>query len=385
ARVASKSHDIDDKQDSIRALNRLAALGMREAEKAVLDFEMHSEAASGIEIMTTTDRAVPGAGETEATGTASADSLTDSLASETVSASNHVRAAANKDADDDGDDESDDDDDDDEDAADKKDTKSSGSDSDGDDDGSGSDSDDSDSEKAPRPSANSSSSSSMDMSMSMTGPMSTTASAAATHTANEEDAESMAAHKALAEALAESSKQAIEVSLTELETAEGSSVHASGIARGQEASDELESDLDMVTNASDDEIEFETNASVNSDGEEVEFVTELVPAHTSKNALVNESPSIVVMASIDEEFEEEYFTQSTSPASTTGADAKPEKETSVSAVQRDAADAEDDTHDDADADEKLVRGAEPVPDVNMIKESQNRAMNIGLGNLRRHI
>ncbi|KAJ2452256.1 hypothetical protein EV183_003045 [Coemansia sp. RSA 2336] len=136
-----------------------------------------------------------------------------------------------------------------------------------------------------------------------------------------------------------------------------------------DASEDGDSDSDDASEDArdsdeDDELdyEFETEAGVNSDGEEVEFVTQLVPDSARKN--VNETPSVVVMASIDEEFEEDYVTDS----------AKPNDD--AVHVQRIAADDDDDS--------PVVRGAEPTPDIDVVKQSQNRAINIGMGNLRRH-
>ncbi|KAJ1732054.1 hypothetical protein LPJ72_003625 [Coemansia sp. Benny D160-2] len=405
ARVAVKAMDINNKEDSLRALNRLAAFGMREAEKAVLDFEMHSEADQGVEILTTTDKAALGTEEALATSTAEVDPLAISAAPDFSTSPNLVRAAANKNADEESDEESDDEENN---NGNKKDSKSSGTESD--DEENNDDSDDSDNESSSDAAPKSDSvdianttvnSDSVDIAsttaksenVSTASQLSSSKSQAVARTASEEEAESRSARKALEEALIESSRQAIELSLTEVETAvegaddasDGVSGFARGFASDQEASDELESDLDLVTNASDDDYEYETNSGVNSDGEAVEFVTQLVPVDSKRKADMRESPSIVVMESIDEEYEEDDVSETRKPATTTGFGIKAARSTGVAAVERDAPLAAGSVHDAADIEEPIVRGVEPIPDVSIIKESQNRAMNIGMGNLRRHI
>ncbi|KAJ2657861.1 hypothetical protein IWW48_004325 [Coemansia sp. RSA 1200] len=405
ARVAVKALDIDNKEDSLRALNRLAAFGMREAEKAVLDFEMHSEADQGVEILTTTDKAVLDTEEALATSSAEVDPLSISAAPDFSTSPNLVRAAANKNADEGSDEETDDEENN---NGNKKDSKSSGTESD--DEENDDDSDDSDNESssdaAPKSdsvdianttvnsdSADIISTTAKSDNVSTASQESSSKTQAIARTASEEEAESRSARKALEEALIESSRQAIELSLTEVETAvegaDDSSDSVSGFARGfasdQEASDELESDLDLVTNASDDDYEYETNSGINSDGEAVEFVTQLVPVDSKRKADMRESPSIVVMESIDEEYEEDDVSETHKPATITGFGLKAARSTGVAAVERDAPLAVGSAHGAADIEEPIVRGVEPIPDVSVIKESQNRAMNIGMGNLRRHI
>ncbi|KAJ1994974.1 hypothetical protein GGI25_001276 [Coemansia spiralis] len=400
----AKSRDVDEKEGSIRALNRLAALGLREAEKAVLDFEMNSEAGSGIELLTTTDTA---ASVHDATTTAAAPLAVSPTAGPESSSTVPVRAADDKDADNDSD--SDDDSDDEKDNAKASSSKKGESDNDDDSDDSEDDSD-SDNESMGKSAGSGSDSGSdsdneassglpAEKSRSTDKPASTTAASKQA----EEDAENKAARKALSEALAESAQQAVEVSITELDTAaeptDGASAAASGFAHDlfsdQEASDELASDMDLVTNVLKDDFEYETHTGVNSNGESVQFVTQLVPDVSTEKARVNETPSIVVMASIDEEYEEEYFSESstakpkTSTAHEVQAGAAPTADTgaSSSVVQRNVVvpQAMNDVDDKIDVDEKIVRGAEPATDANLVKESQNRAMNIGLGNLRRHV
>ncbi|KAJ1767051.1 hypothetical protein LPJ69_000638, partial [Coemansia sp. RSA 1752] len=158
------------------------------------------------------------------------------------------------------------------------------------------------------------------------------------------------ARKALSEAAAESTQQAVGVDAMASESAmsmgEEGSADARNANEGDENATEM-SDMDnMSDNASDEDFEFETEAGINSEGEDVEFVTQLEPESERKN--IHETPK-VAMGSADSD-DEDAFTNVKS--------------------------------DNIEDDEPVMRGVEPTPDVR-IKESQNRAMNIGLGNLRR--
>ncbi|KAJ1723544.1 hypothetical protein LPJ53_002113 [Coemansia erecta] len=330
---------VDADEDPFKAIQRIAAAGMREAEKAAIDYELHSDS-DGIELLTTED----------------AVKHTSSLA--TNAEPTKVRAADDKDSDNDSDKEADNEKDSESDS-DSDDNKSADKDSDSDSD---SDSDD-ESSKSPRKPKT-------------TGPAERMSTRQAPDVAGEDEKEEMAARKALSEALAESAKQAVSESATELEDIASESADSDYSEAIRDAA-EATNATDVIghdRNADDDDYEYETNSGVNSDGDEVEFVTQLVADDVTKKAKVAESPSIVVMASIDEEYEEEYFTgTSTVPAASASGEA--------GHVQRNAVDAqEDDVEED-----KVIPGIEPTPDVGLIKESQNRAINIGLGNLRRHI
>ncbi|KAJ2481966.1 hypothetical protein EV174_003336 [Coemansia sp. RSA 2320] len=421
--VKSKANErrevlIDDKEDSLQAIQRVAALGLREAEKAVQDFEKNSDAGD-IEVLTTEDAAPAAAESSSATAeaesssaTAEAESSSATAAAEPPSVSaeapgveaakssitqsvanalssamsslqqraadataapsteSPVRAAARKGGDGDGDD----DDEKDGDSDNEKRSKKRDSDEESD--------DDSDSDK--RKSGHSDSDSDNDSDSDSEGKSSKRGKKSSADNRKAVDSEAKAARKAIVEAASESSKQAVQPTATELDLAGTESVNsdASGVGR------DIVSENFASDNASDADFEYVTSKGINSDGEEVKFVTQLVADEMDEKAKVNESPSIVVMASIDEEYEEDYFTKSRSSAakktvvdaSDAASDAEP------SPVQRNAAQAEDD---DADIyavpDEKIARGAEPIPDVSIIKESQNRAINIGLGNLRRHV
>ncbi|KAJ2780470.1 hypothetical protein GGI15_003527 [Coemansia interrupta] len=328
---------VDADEDPFKAIQRIAAAGMREAEQAAVDYELHSDS-DGIELLTTED----------------AVKHTSSLAANAEPTK--VRAADDKDSDNDSDKE----------AGNEKDSES---DSDSDDNKSGNKESDSDSD----------SDSDDESSKSPRKPKDTEANERmstkqAPDVAGEDEREELAARKALSEALVESVKQAVDEGVTELENVASDSADSdfSGIVR--DATDASDGSERKSASEEDDDYEYETHGGVNSDGDEVEFVTQLVADEVTKKAKVAESPSIVVMASIDEEYEEEYFTGASSTSAATAAG-------EVGHVQRNALDAqEDDVEED-----KVIPGIEPTPDVGLIKESQNRAINIGLGNLRRHV
>ncbi|KAJ2834641.1 hypothetical protein GGI24_000299 [Coemansia furcata] len=358
--------------DPFRAIQRVAAMGLREAEKAVEEFELHSDA-PGIEALTTEDHPMATSAAPEATPALAdaSQSVVSALSAAMSSLGEHasetpIRADVNKDRDDDSDDDKDDereekeregksakkdDSDSDSDADDKG--KSAGSDSDSDDDS------DSGSEKKKE-------------------------------SRGEFDKEANAARKAVSDAAKESAQQVVKA--TELDGLATDSASADGADRiMSEAASEFAHQAvratateldDMATESAMTDAEFETHGGVNSDGEEVQFVTQLVPDEKEEKAdraRANESPSIVVMASIDEEYEEDYDTKPHASA------ARRDSASDVVApmgVQRMAVHAMNgDSYDEADR----VRGVEPTPDLGIVKESQNRAINIGLGNLRRHV
>ncbi|KAJ2809672.1 hypothetical protein H4S07_003120, partial [Coemansia furcata] len=359
--------------DPFRAIQRVAAMGLREAEKAVEEFELHSDA-PGIETLTTEDRPMattPAAPEATPALADASQSVVSALSAAMSSLGEHasetpIRADVNKDRDDDSDDDKDDeredkeregksakkdDSDSDSDADDKG--KSAGSDSDSDDDS------DSGSEKKKE-------------------------------SRGEFDKEANAARKAVSDAAKESAQQVVKA--TELDGLATDSASADGADRiMSEAASEFAHQAvratateldDMATESAMTDAEFETHGGVNSDGEEVQFVTQLVPDEKEEKAdraRANESPSIVVMASIDEEYEEDYDAKPhASPARWDSAS----DAVAPMGVQRMAAHAMNgDSYDEADR----VRGVEPTPDLGIVKESQNRAINIGLGNLRRHV
>ncbi|KAJ2665756.1 hypothetical protein IW148_001515 [Coemansia sp. RSA 1199] len=369
ARVAVMNRD-----DSMGAIQRVAALGLREAEKAIEDIELNSDV-SDIEILTddadmgTATSAilspVSASGFERAAETPMPNHSADSSAHKrSIETPAHKRAA-------------DDDDDDDEDKADSPAKKDEDSDDDSDDKSADADSDsDSDSD------AESSSSRAAKSATSHQKPRETMS------VGTEEDE----ARKALSEAAAESFQQAVGVdamvseSAMSTEAEEGSAVerNARESASDEHASDNM-SDMDNMSdnaseNASDEDFEFETEAGVNSDGEDVEFVTQLVPESERKN--IHETPKVVVMASADEDDEDSFTNVKSDNIEDDDESMLPQhkgainidiKNESATRVQRNV----------ADDDEPVVRGAEPTPDVGIIKESQNRAMNIGLGNLRR--
>ncbi|KAJ2491904.1 hypothetical protein IWW37_001876 [Coemansia sp. RSA 2050] len=405
-RLAIVPNSIAEGGDSLMAIQRVAALGLREAEKAVEEFEKHTDA-PGIEFLTTQDEkpmsSSSAAAPESSSALAAAQSIAEASASRSVvsalsaamsSLGQHespVRAAAEKDRDEDSDDDKDDDDE-------KRAKEDSDSDSDK---GKAADSDDDSDEDSDD-----------DKSSSKRGSKKSSR--------GEPDKEANAARKAVFDAAKESAQQAVKATVTELEAmaansasfdsadeekAERNALSEAASESAQQAvkvtATELEDfaaleSIGLMTKAedingrfksghiSDDEVEFETNVSTNSDGEEIQFVTQLVPAEKEDNAeraRANESPSIVVMASIDEEYEEDYFT---SPH-VTGAKRVASNAIVPSKAQRNAVGAMNDVDDVYDEGDKVVRGVEPTPDLGIMKDSQNRAINIGLGNLRRHI
>ncbi|KAJ2372692.1 hypothetical protein GGI05_007593, partial [Coemansia sp. RSA 2603] len=284
---------VDANEEPFKAIQRIAAMGMREAEKAAIDYELHSDS-DGIELLTTEDAA-------RHTSSVSANAEPTKL-----------RAANDRDSDDDDDNEKDaDKDKESDDDSDSDDDKSAGKESESD-----SDSDD-ESQAARKPKT--------------TGMGERTSTRQTPETAGEDEREELAARKALSEALAESVKQAVDEGVTELENVASDSADSdfSGVVR--DATDATE----HGSASEEDDYEYMTNGGINSDGDEVEFVTQLVADDFTKKAKVAESPSIVVMASIDEEYEEEYFTGSNTAS---GASAS----TEVGRVQRNAVDAQGD-------------------------------------------
>ncbi|KAJ2697238.1 hypothetical protein H4218_004096 [Coemansia sp. IMI 209128] len=404
-RLAIVPSNIAEGGDSLMAIQRVAALGLREAEKAVEEFERHSDA-PGIEFLTTQDEkpmSTSSAAAPESTSElAVAQSIAQASASRSVvsalsaamsSLGQHespVRAAADKDRDDESDNDKDDDDEkrakDDSDSDSDK-GKSANSDDDSD--------EDSDDDKASKRGSKKSSRGESDKeanaarkavsdaakesAQQVVKATATELEAMATNSASFESAdEEKAGRNALSEAASESAKQAVKATATELDDFAASD--SMGImTNAADVIGRLNSG-----HVSDDEMEFETNMSVNSDGEEIQFVTQLVPAESedfAERARANESPSIVVMASIDEEYEEDYFT---SPH-VTGAKRVASNDIMPTRVQRNVVGAMNNVDDVYEEGDKVVRGVEPTPDLGIIKDSQNRAINIGLGNLRRHV
>ncbi|KAJ2865993.1 hypothetical protein GGH94_001844 [Coemansia aciculifera] len=406
--------------DSLMAIQRVAALGLREAEKAVEEFEKHSDAPE-IEALTTQDEKpamTSSASELAATQSiAAAEALASrsvasalsvamsslgQRASESASQS-PVRAAAHKDRDDDSDDDKDDDDEKDEKRSKKED----------------SDDDDEDSDNDKGKSANSDDDTDDDSDSGSDKKSRRKKSGDGKQARGEFDKEANAARKAVSDAAAESAQQAVKATATELDAMATDSASADGDkaerrALSEAASESIQqavkvtaTELDNaaatdsamtdgsavgrdVASASEDDMEFETNKGVNSDGEEVQFVTQLVADERqdkAERAKVNESPSIVVMASIDEEYEEDYYTKPHASGARRSAHASDNASDAIvpSRVQRNAVHAMNDVDDVYDEGDKVVRGVEPTPDLSIIKESQNRAINIGLGNLRRHV
>ncbi|KAJ2053218.1 hypothetical protein H4S04_000827 [Coemansia sp. S16] len=408
--------------DSLGAIQRIAALGLREAEKAVEEFDKHSDAPE-IEALTTQDekpamtssaseqaatQSIAAAEAVASRSVASALSVAMSSlgqhASESASQS-PVRAAANKDRDGDSDDDKDDDEDKDEKRSKKEDSDDDDSDSDNEkgksansDDDSDDDSDSgSDKKKSSRRKKSSDDKEARGEFDKEANAARKAVSAAAAESAQQvvktTDLDAMATgsasadfdgdkaeRKALSEAASESVQQAVKVTATELDDAAATdSAMTDGSAVGRD-----------VASASEDEMEFETHSGVNSDGEEVKFVTQLVPDEKqdkAERAKANESPSIVVMASIEEDYEEDYYTKPQASGARRSAHVSDNASDAIvpSRVQRNAVNAMHDVDDVYDEGDKVVRGVEPTPDISIIKESQNRAINIGLGNLRRHV
>ncbi|KAJ2783995.1 hypothetical protein H4R18_001387 [Coemansia javaensis] len=410
---------VRSRDDPMAAIQRVAALGMREAEKAVMDYEQHSDVGN-IEVLTTDDARPnldastsailsPSASSIERAAKASprperATSAKDGAADldrEAVARPAKPARRPRKDRDSDSDSDTDDDD--------------SDSDTDDDEDGKGKKRRPHSSTKTSAPSketgaaadraANKDAGMNMSVDVSPASEPVSPASSSSTLAekkvaATKKDDNDAEARKALSEAAAESARQAAEIETTHIEAAmseaESGFNHGSGIERGAMASlfNHEDDDDDVsasgaavasgraASGASEDDYEFETDASANSDGEEVELLTKIMSDAAAKKSKVVESPSIVVMASIDEEYEEEFFSDShTSVHKSTARTTTFEKAApSVTRVQRNAVDDDNDG-----ADEKAVRGAEPTPDVSVLRESQNRAINIGMGNLRRHV
>ncbi|KAJ2273418.1 hypothetical protein J3F81_002666 [Coemansia sp. RSA 371] len=336
ARVAVINRD-----NSMGAIQRVAALGLREAEKAIEDIELNSDA-SDIEIQSDDVDMVTATSPLLSPISASGFKRVVETPNHSVDSSAHNRSIetpAHKRAVDD-----DDDDDDEDDTPDSPAKEEEDSDDDSD------DSDDSDDKSADADSdSDSDSNSDSDTESSSSRAKSATSQMKPRETMSvgtEEDD----ARKALSEAAAESTQQAVGVDAMASESAmsmgEEGSADARNANEGDENATEM-SDMDnMSDNASDEDFEFETEAGINSEGEDVEFVTQLEPESERKN--IHETPK-VAMGSADED-DEDAFTNVKS--------------------------------DNIEDDEPVMRGVEPTPDVR-IKESQNRAMNIGLGNLRR--
>ncbi|KAJ2065468.1 hypothetical protein GGI17_000281 [Coemansia sp. S146] len=407
--------------DSLMAIQRVAALGLREAEKAVEEFEKHSDAPE-IEALTTQDEkpamtssaselaatqsiaaAEAVASRSVASALSAAMSSLGQRASESASQS-PVRAAAHKDRDDDSDDDKDDDDEKDEKRSKKEDSDDDDDDSDNDkgksensDDDTDGDSDSGSDKKSSRRKKSSDgkqargefdkeanaarkavSDAAAESAQQVVKATATELDAMATDSASADG--DKAERRALSEAASESAQQAVKVTATELDDAAATdSAMTDGSAVGRD-----------VASASEDDMEFETNKGVNSDGEEVQFVTQLVADERqdkADRAKANESPSIVVMASIDEEYEEDYYTKPHASGARRSAHVADNASNAIapSRVQRNAVNAMNDVDDVYDEGDKVVRGVEPTPDLSIIKESQNRAINIGLGNLRRHV
>ncbi|KAJ1818877.1 hypothetical protein LPJ75_001325, partial [Coemansia sp. RSA 2598] len=203
-RHALKPHAVRVNRDEspLQALQRVAALGMREAERAALDYEENSES-DNIEMLTTED------------AKHSINPASSSSASADGAAPTKQRAADDKDEDEDNEKDEDSDADSDDDG---KDGKSADSDSDED-----SDSDD-ESMSKPRKSKGGL----MDdrMALGSNNPQATSVA----DKAADEDPEELAARKALSEAAAESAKQVVNDGITELENvaSESAETDASG-------------------------------------------------------------------------------------------------------------------------------------------------------------
>ncbi|KAJ2766478.1 hypothetical protein IWQ57_004344, partial [Coemansia nantahalensis] len=430
------------KEDGMAGIQRMAVFGMEAAERAVMDYEQHSTAA-GVEILTTEDARPVQDAETSAilspsdTEPASTAANLERAAKPAHSAHKATDAEDDDDNDSDKDNDNDDDDDDDKEVTKKSKTESSKSsrrgkkeeesDNDDDNDGnSGPDSDEDDDndsdddedsgkkskkakssqkshpERASRTTASADEDgSAMDIASedASEGDMDLESEEASEAERDEADEE----HKALAEAASESAQQVVELETTHVESGASASDehHGSGLARGflQDLFSELEDASDesasghAASGTADGVLEFETEAARNSDGEEIEFITQIVSDVVAKNAKATHSPSVVAKDSdsdSDDDYEEEYVTRnrmsSASAAKTTAthaavsstsrAAAAAASTTSAARFQRNVEDSPDAT---------LVRGAETTPDVDLLKESQNRAINIGMGNLRRHV
>ncbi|KAI8324454.1 hypothetical protein GQ54DRAFT_338010 [Martensiomyces pterosporus] len=420
----SEEKDEDEDEDDrnpLRAIQRVAAVGMREAEKAASDYVGHATSGFGEEMLSdeslsphtpsnTADapgKLILGAEPTASVGSMKRAADEASLLESTVdkhagaSSSSAERAAADKENEDeeekDADNEDDDDDDDDDEKGDGTKSKSDNSDDDSDDEKSGKsaesdnesdDSDDSDSESSSEPRGKKAK---------KTG---TADEKKSINIDSDDDVELRAAKKAESEAAAESKSQAVEVSVTHVENAHTESGASgdwlSGVGRdgasdlfsehasdyGSDAAQARDIPAPTASLAT-----MEPHTEINSDGDVIEYVTQIIPEESDEKAHNKEAPSVVVLASIDEEYEEEYGTQGHSgkpgaknTASEQGSDAE------HTAVQRNAVDVVEGKDKDAYVDADLdVRGVEPTPDVGAVKENQNRAMNIGLGNLRRHV
>ncbi|KAJ2743365.1 hypothetical protein GGI20_003801 [Coemansia sp. BCRC 34301] len=449
-RLAVVPSHIKDDGDSLAAIQRVAALGLREAEKAVEEFERNSDAPD-VEVLTTQDgkpeSTTASVGEASSTRSiapaelAASQSVVSALdmamsslgrrASESAASPSPVRAAAHKDRDNENDDDKDDESDDDKDDDDKKGSKKEDSEDESDDD-SDTDSDSDKKKKSPKHS-NSKNSDADSKQASRDGffkeakAASKALSEAAAESAQQavratptkiddmgtdsasadsdfagSASEDQAERMAISEAASESAKQAVRASATELDIMATDSASADSadiasefakatstkpstkataspidedkakrMALSEAAAEsskqvvkssitELDDDdvpasadatessamgRDAVSDrASDDEedMEYVTNKGVNSDGEEIQLVTQLVPDVDAKDVRASHSGR-----------------------------------------QRNAVGAINDSADVYDEGDTVVRGVEPTPDLSIIKDSQNRARNVGAGNLRR--
>ncbi|KAJ2336829.1 hypothetical protein GGI00_000610, partial [Coemansia sp. RSA 2681] len=344
--------------DSLMAIQRVAALGLREAEKAVEEFEKNSDA-PGVEILTTEDdkpaaiesssssAAAESAESASASASASEMSATQSLAAAQSAASQSVasalslamssldhhaaeaastspvRAAAQKDRDDDSDDDKDSDDEKRSKKEDSDDESDSGSDDDSD--------SDSDKKKKKKPSSNRNKSISGENRQESRGEY-----------VKEAD-------RALSEAAAESAQQAVKATATKIDAmaTDSASADSAGddnaerMAMSEAASESTKqavmataTELDAMAtdSASAERIEFETSEGVNADGESVQFVTQLIADNDASDA---DEDDVVV---------------------------------SHSRVQRNAVDEE-------------VEVADPT----IVRDGERRALNVGAGNLRRRV
>ncbi|KAJ1943890.1 hypothetical protein GGF37_002445, partial [Kickxella alabastrina] len=453
------------------AIQRIAAIGLREAQQALKDYEMNSDV-SDIEMLTTKDAkpAATVASITEAvispvseastatevnsvfdinaapSSTVSNDSVAASSSSplaETIVVSSvvanstpasepspkAVRAAADKDSGSDKDSDKDS----------EKDSDNSDSDSDSDSDSnkrrkkansdsdSDKDSDNDSDDEMTRPLKKKKNSANRDERIALPGNMNTDA-----------DLDNDAEDEALSEAAAESVNQVINQIASELDNVASDSVESDfgGVVRAFASEDNASEDnaseedaSDLSGDASDEgdnddnseakfadsisnlEFEYETNNGVNSDGEEVQFITQMVPEEVLRKLNAKETPSIVFRDTIDEEYEEEYFASSRNMPAHNALVVAPANrvmiptpvlkaaiptpapapvsighnvlvnsfELPATHLQRNVIDSMDSNP------EKLVRGADATSDIGLIRESQNRAMNIGMGNLRRYV
>ncbi|KAJ2081247.1 hypothetical protein H4R24_002466 [Coemansia sp. RSA 988] len=354
----SENEEASDKKDSLGAIQRVAGSGLRKTENAIEDFEQNSDAGD-IGILTA-DASNPKLG-------ASTSAILSPLGDMLTSASNLERAAQTfspvrvaNDVDED-DDESDDDkepesispsrlnkkdadsedDSDAEDDSDSEDEHSNFTESESDD-----DSDSDDESTAPRPTKRVRSS------------ISSTREPVAQQTIDiDSDELEKEARKALSEAAAESFQQA-----ADLVTAQVGSSGIEAATDGSADEFELGSGVARVTEDGDAAGEEAESDGVGSDG---------VENGKAENDDSDSDESASGLIARDH------------AASDDNSDESDDDNSAITHVQWNAAIADNDN--DKDVNDNLVRGVEPSPDLDVIKDSQNRAMDIGLGNLRRHI